>query len=286
MSSTGSNTSREAGAGSAAAEPIHWDPDVSYSGYLELETLLSCQRLRSQAHDEMLFIVIHQASELWLKLCVFELEAAISRVAAGDVAAALKMLARISRIQAQLTQSWSVLATLTPADYSRLRPALGQSSGFQSWQYRQLEFRLGNKNASLVRAHEKEPAAHALLTRVLHEPSLYDVVLQHLRGQGFDIAGSVTQRDWSLPYTSHPSVAAAWLQVYQDPDRHWELYDLAEKLVDVEHQFQRWRFDHMKTVERVIGFKRGTGGTSGVSYLLRALDLSFFPELWSVRTSL
>jgi tryptophan 2,3-dioxygenase len=270
----------------AEADKVHWDPDLSYGSYLELDRLLSCQRRRSTAHDEMLFIVIHQASELWLKLCVFEIEAAMERIAAGDIAAALKMLARVSRIQAQLTQSWSILATLTPADYSRLRPALGQSSGFQSWQYRQLEFRLGNKNAMLIRAHENNPAAHQLLTRVLNEPSLYDVVLQRMRKLGFDIPDSVVQRDWSLPYAANAAVQASWLKVYEATDRYWELYDLAEKLVDVEHQFQRWRFDHMKTVERVIGYKRGTGGTSGVAYLVKALDLRFFPELWNVRTSL
>jgi tryptophan 2,3-dioxygenase len=274
----------------AAADPatgsVHWDPDLSYGNYLELDTLLSCQRRRSQAHDEMLFIIIHQASELWLKLCVFELDAAMERIAAADVAAALKMLARVSRIQAQLTQSWSILATLTPADYSRLRPALGQSSGFQSYQYRQLEFQLGNKNASLIRAHENNPAAHQLLTHVLHQPSLYDVVLRRMHAMGFAIPESVVNRDWSQPYVANEAVEAAWLKVYQATDKYWELYDLAEKLVDLEHQFQRWRFDHMKTVERVIGYKSGTGGTSGVGYLVRALDMKFFPELWTVRTSL
>ena len=273
-------------AASGGADGVHWNPDLSYGSYLELDRLLSCQRLRSTAHDEMLFIVIHQASELWLKLCVFEVEAAMQRVAADDVAAALKMLARVSKIQAQLTQSWSILATMTPADYSRLRPSLGQSSGFQSYQYRQLEFRLGNKNAMLIRAHENNPAAHQMLTRVLHEPSLYDVVLQYMHRHGFAIPESAVQRDWSVSYQANEAVQAAWLQVYQSTDRYWALYDLAEKLVDVEHQFQRWRFDHMKTVERIIGYKRGTGGTSGVAYLAQALELRFFPELWNVRTSL
>ncbi|HWK74424.1 MAG TPA: tryptophan 2,3-dioxygenase [Povalibacter sp.] len=279
-------SSTNQGNAAGGTDEVHWNPDLSYGSYLELDRLLSCQRRRSTAHDEMLFIVIHQASELWLKLCVFEVEAAIQRIVADDVAAALKMLARVSRIQAQLTQSWSILATLTPADYSRLRPSLGQSSGFQSWQYRQLEFRLGNKNATLIRAHESNPAAHELLTRVLHEPSLYDVVLQYMHRHGFAIPANVVQRDWSLPYAANETVQASWLEVYQATDRHWALYDLAEKLVDVEHQFQRWRFDHMKTVERIIGYKRGTGGTSGVSYLAQALELRFFPELWNVRTSL
>lgn len=270
----------------ADTEGVHWNPDVSYGGYLELDTLLSCQKTRSTAHDEMLFIVIHQASELWLKLCVFEVEAAMARIAAGDVSAALKMLSRVSRIQAQLTQSWSILATLTPADYSRLRTSLGQASGFQSWQYRQLEFRLGNKAATLVRAHENNPAVHALLTRVLHEPSLYDGVLRHMAKVGFVIPADLVERDWSQPYVPNEAVLAAWLKVYQNPEQFWELYDLAEKLVDLEHQFQRWRFDHMKTVERIIGYKPGTGGTSGVAYLAKALELTFFPELWTVRTSL
>lgn len=279
-------SSTDQGKAASGADGVHWNPDLSYGSYLELDRLLSCQRLRSTAHDEMLFIVIHQASELWLKLCVFEVEAAMQRVAADDVAAALKMLARVSKIQAQLTQSWSILATMTPADYSRLRPSLGQSSGFQSYQYRQLEFRLGNKNATLIRAHENNPAAHQMLTRVLHEPSLYDVVLQYMHRHGFAIPENVVQRDWSVPYQANEAVQAAWLKVYQSTDRHWALYDLAEKLVDVEHQFQRWRFDHMKTVERIIGYKRGTGGTSGVAYLAQALELRFFPELWNVRTSL
>jgi tryptophan 2,3-dioxygenase len=268
------------------AEGVHWDPDISYGSYLQLERLLDCQRPRSAEHDEMLFIIIHQASELWLKLCVFEIEAAMERIDAGDIGPALKMLSRVARIQDQLTQSWSVLSTLTPADYSRFRAALGQSSGFQSYQYRRMEFRLGNKNAAMVRAHRTNPPAHELLTRVLHEPSLYDAVLRQMRRRGFGIPEEAVERDWSQPYEPHPAVAAAWARVYGDTARHWELYDLAEKLVDVDHQFQRWRFEHMKTVERIIGYKRGTGGTGGVSYLVQALELRCFPELWTVRTSL
>lgn len=274
------------GAVPVSSEQVHWDPDISYGSYLELETLLSCQKRRSAEHDEMLFIIIHQASELWLKLCVFEVEAAMARIAAGDIGPALKMLSRVARIQNQLTESWSVLSTLTPADYSRFRGALGQSSGFQSWQYRLLEFRLGNKNAAMIRAHQTNPAAHALLTRVLNEPSLYDVVLQQMRRSGFAVPDEVIARDWSLPYQASAAVEASWLQVYSATEDHWELYDLAEKLVDVDHQFQRWRFEHMKTVERIIGYKRGTGGTAGVAYLVKALELRCFPELWGVRTSL
>lgn len=267
-------------------EQVHWDPDVSYGSYLQLDRLLACQQRRSGEHDEMLFIIIHQASELWLKLCVFEVEAAMERIGAGEVGPALKMLSRVARIQDQLTKSWSVLSTLTPADYSRFRAALGQSSGFQSWQYRQLEFRLGNKNEAMIRAHRTRPEAHALLTQVLHEPSLYDVVLRHMRQQGFAIPDEALERDWSQPHVPSAAVQACWAEVYGATDRHWQLYELAEKLVDVDHQFQRWRFEHMKTVERIIGYKRGTGGTSGVAYLVKALELRCFPELWSVRTGL
>ena len=269
-----------------ASEAVHWDPDISYTSYLQLDRLLDCQKPRSAEHDEMLFIVIHQASELWIKLCVFEIEAPMQRIAAGDIGPALKMLARVARIQDQLPQSWSVLSTLTPADYSRFRRALGQSSGFQSWQYRQLEFRLGNKQEAMVRAHLGNPPAHALLSRVLREPGLYDVVLRQLRRRGFTIADAVLERDWALPYQSDESVERCWAEVYAATDRHWELYDLAEKLVDLDHQFQRWRFEHMKTVERIIGYKRGTGGTSGVAYLVRAMERRLFPGLWNVRTHL
>ncbi len=267
-------------------ERIHWNPDLSYSSYLCLEPLLSLQQPRSQAHDELLFITIHQASELWMKLASFELASAMQDVGGGELGSALKKLARVSRIQVLLTESWNVLATMTPSDYSAFRDSLGESSGFQSYQYRALEFRLGNKNPTTINVHRNNPAVFEMLTRVLAEPSLYDLVLRWMRNKGFDIPAEIVERDFSVPYVAHPAVEAAWLKVYSDPARYWDLYELGEKLVDVEHQFQLWRFAHMKTVQRIIGFKRGTGGTSGVSYLLRALDLQFFPELWTVRTSL
>jgi tryptophan 2,3-dioxygenase len=267
-------------------ESVHWDQDLSYGSYLALDELLAAQRPRTDVHDEMLFITIHQASELWMKLAVFEIEAAMRRIAADDVPPALKMMARVSRIQLNLTQSWQILATMTPADYLQFRSALGQSSGFQSHQYRLLEFRLGNKSEKHVRVHRQWPERERRLLDALHEPSLYDLVLQLLARSGLPVPAEAVQRDWSQPYVPSTAVEDAWLAVYRDTTRWWALYDLAEKLVDLEHQFQQWRFMHMKTVERIIGFKPGTGGTSGVSYLVKALDLRFFPELWTLRTRL
>jgi tryptophan 2,3-dioxygenase len=265
-------------------QAIHWDAELSYTGYLRLGGLLALQQPRSKAHDELMFIIVHQASELWMKLAIAELAAAMVEIGRGNPGPAFKMLARVSRIQAQLTESWAVLSTMTPADYSSFRDALGQSSGFQSFQYRQLEFMLGNKNPAMIRAHRQDPAAYALLERVLREPSVYDLALRLLHVGGLSVPQDVLERDFSVPYVARPEVEAAWAEVYRNPAAHWDLYELAEKLVDVEHQFQVWRFSHMKTVERIIGHKRGTGGSSGVSYLVRALDLRFFPELWTVRT--
>jgi tryptophan 2,3-dioxygenase len=267
-------------------QAIHWDADLSYAGYLQLGGLLSLQRPRSGAHDELMFIIVHQASELWMKLAIAELAAAMAEIGRGNPGPAFKMLARVSRIQTQLIESWAVLSTMTPADYSSFRASLGQSSGFQSYQYRQLEFMLGNKNPAMIRAHRQEPAAHALLARVLSEPSVYDLSLRLLHRSGIALPADVLERDFAVPYVARPEVEAAWAEVYRNPQAYWDLYELAEKLVDVEHQFQVWRFSHMKTVERIIGHKRGTGGSSGVSYLVRALDLRFFPELWTVRTSI
>jgi len=265
-------------------QAIHWDAELSYTGYLRLGGLLALQQPRSKAHDELMFIIVHQASELWMKLAIAELAAAMVEIGRGNPGPAFKMLARVSRIQAQLTESWAVLSTMTPADYSSFRDALGQSSGFQSFQYRQLEFMLGNKNPAMIRAHRQDPAAYTLLERVLREPSVYDLALRLLHVGGLSMPQDVLERDFSVPYVARPEVEAAWAEVYRNPAAHWDLYELAEKLVDVEHQFQVWRFSHMKTVERIIGHKRGTGGSSGVSYLVRALDLRFFPELWTVRT--
>ena len=270
---------------STEGEAIHARPDISYSQYLALDELLGAQRPLSPEHDELLFIVIHQASELWLKLSVHELSAARRHIAADDLGPAFKMIARVSRIQAQLIQSWDVLATMTPSEYNAIRPHLGQSSGFQSHQYRLLEFLMGAKDAALLKVHE-ETATYPTLVEALEASSLYDECIRLLARRGFAIPEDLTDRDWRLAHKEHPAVEAAWLEVYRDPERHWDLYELAEKLVDLEFRFQQWRFAHMKTVERIIGFKGGTGGSSGATYLARALTGSFFPELFRVRTNL
>ncbi|MDR5865293.1 tryptophan 2,3-dioxygenase [Halomonas koreensis] len=267
-------------------ENVHWDQDMSYGQYLDLERLLDCQHPVSDQHDEMLFIVIHQASELWMRLCLHEAHAAAEHIRRDALRPAFKMLTRVARIQEQLIKAWEVLVTMTPADYLSFRDELGQSSGFQSYQYRELEFLLGNKNARMIEAHRGHPGHYARLHRVLEAPSLYDVTLQRLADRGFAIPADRLERDWAEPYEACPEVEAAWAAIYRDTATHWELYELAEKLVDLEYNFQKWRFSHMKTVERIIGYRRGTGGTAGVGYLVKALDLQFFPELWSVRTSL
>ena len=267
-------------------ESIYWDQDLTYAGYLSLDTLLDCQHPLTDAHDEMLFLIIHQASELWMKLALHELKAAMREVAADNLGAAFKMLSRVARIQAQLTQSWSVLATMTPADYLSFRDALGQSSGFQSFQYREIEYALGNKNAALIEVHRKRPERHARLKRTLESPSFYDLCLMLLARRGFAIPADKLDRDWSEPYVPSDAVEAAWAEVYSSPQGHWDLYELAEKLVDLEYEFHVWRYSHMKTVQRIIGFSRGTGGTSGVDFLKKALDLQFVPELWTVRARL
>ncbi|XKE46067.1 tryptophan 2,3-dioxygenase [Halomonas organivorans] len=267
-------------------ENVHWDQDMSYGQYLGLEKLLDCQHPVSDQHDEMLFIVIHQASELWMKLCLHEAHGAAEQIRRGELRPAFKMLTRVARIQEQLIKAWEVLVTMTPSDYTSFRDELGQSSGFQSYQYRELEFLLGNKNARMIEAHRAHPKHHAHLQAVLKAPSLYDITLQLLARRGFDIPAELVERDWAEPYTASPRVEAAWAAIYGDTTAHWDLYELAEKLVDLEYNFQKWRFSHMKTVERIIGYRRGTGGTAGVNYLVKALDLQFFPELWSVRTSL
>ena len=264
----------------------HLRPDLSYGEYLDLERLLAAQHPRSDQHDEMLFIVIHQASELWMKLSYHELSASRAHIATDDLGPALKMIARVSRIQAQLIQSWDVLATLTPSEYNRIRPHLGQSSGFQSFQYRKLDFILGLKNAEHLRVHENDPVVHGALLSLLSTPSLYDEALRLLARRGFKIPGSLLERDWRLGYESDPIVEEAWLAIYRNPEANWDLYELAEKLVDLEYRFQQWRFAHMKTVERIIGYQRGTGGSEGVAYLNRAMSASFFPELLKIRTNL
>jgi tryptophan 2,3-dioxygenase len=267
---------------------VHWDfgRDMSYSEYLQLGKVLDAQRPLSGQHDEMLFIVIHQASELWLKLCLHELLATREQVRRDDLEPAFKMLARVARTQAQMIQSWDVLGTMTPADYSRFRDALGHSSGFQSWQYRQLEFLLGAKDARMIEVHAADEATYRLLARTLEEPSLYDECLRLLHRRGFDIPPARLERDFRAPYEADPAVERAWLEVYRESSRHWDLYELAEKLVDLEYRLQQWRFGHLKTVERIIGFKRGTGGSAGVPYLEHVLKKGFFPELVTVRTSI
>ena len=274
------------GAIDVSDENIHWQQDISYGQYLGLESLLEQQNPLSDAHDEMLFIVIHQASELWMKLCLHEAHGAAQLIAKGTLRPAFKMLTRVARIQQQMVNAWEVLVTMTPADYASFRDSLGQSSGFQSFQYRELEFLLGNKNVALIEAHKNHPKNYQHLNNVLNSPSLYDVCLQLLKKRGFDIPLGQIERDWKQPYTANKQVEAAWQKVYEDTETYWDLYELAEKLVDLEYHFQQWRFNHVKTVERIIGHKHGTGGTSGVGYLKKALSLEFFPELWSVRTSL
>ncbi len=265
---------------------IHWDQDMSYGSYLSLDKLLDSQKLVTGAHDEMMFVIIHQASELWMKLCIHEIGAAMREVENDNLGAVFKMLSRVSRIQGQLRQSWAVLSTMTPADYLAFRDDLGQSSGFQSFQYREIEFALGNKNAALIEVHRKNPERYERLRTVLHAPSFYDLCLRQLGKKGFDIPSDYLDRDWSQPYVPSKAVEAAWARVYSDPAKHWDFYELAEKLIDLEQEFAMWRFSHMKTVERIIGYRQGTGGTSGVAFLEKALKLRFFPELWTVRSEL
>jgi tryptophan 2,3-dioxygenase len=259
---------------------------MSYGDYLRLDQLLGAQQLRSGDHNEMLFIVQHQATELWMKLVIHELTAARERVRADDLQPAFKMLSRVARIMAQLNQSWDVLSTLTPADYSNFREALGSSSGFQSFQYRMIEFLLGRKDAVMMEPHRHRPDLFAALDALHASPSLYDESIRLLGGRGFTIDPARIDRDWRIAHEYDESVCAAWVAVYRDTQKHWELYELAEKLVDLEDAFRQWRFRHATTVERVIGFKRGTGGTSGVGYLRKMLDVVLFPEIWKLRTDL
>jgi tryptophan 2,3-dioxygenase len=259
---------------------------MSYGDYLNLDAILGAQKPRSQDHNEMLFIVQHQASELWMKLMVHELTAARNHVRDDDLQPAFKMLARVARIMAQLNQSWDVLSTLTPAEYSSFRDSLGSSSGFQSFQYRKVEFLLGNKNAVLMEPHRHRQDLFDALERLLRAPSIYDEAIRLLARRGFKVDPQCVERDWTTLHAFNDSVCAAWVQVYKGTGQHWELYELAEKLVDLEDAFRQWRFRHVTTVERIIGAKRGTGGTSGVSYLRRVLEVVLFPELWRARTEL
>jgi len=260
--------------------------EISYSGYLELDKILQAQQPLSSAHDEMLFIIQHQTSELWMKLAIHELSATCRLIAADDLQPAFKTLSRVSRILEQLNSAWDVLRTMTPSEYTEFRGSLGQSSGFQSWQYRMIEFLVGNKNAAMIHTHQDDKAVVERLEAAHRAPSIYDLTIQLLDGRGLAIDKAIIERDVSVSHVGDDSVVRAWLSVYQDPARFWELYELAEKLVDFEDYFRRWRFNHVTTVERIIGFKRGTGGTSGVSYLRKMLDVVLFPELWQVRTQL
>ncbi len=269
-------------------EAIHWDlgSSLSYGDYLQLEKLLDAQKPLTFEHDEMMFIIVHQTSELWLRLFLHELDSVMACVRKDELDPSFKMLARISRVQTQLTATWDVLSTMTPAEYSLFRNALGRSSGFQSVQYRLLEFKLGNKHPEMVTVHRRDPKAQEVLQAALEAPSLYDEVLRALSRRGYGIPESHLSRDFSEPYQANKQVAGAWLGVYHNAEKDWDLYELAERLVDLDQKFQLWRCHHLKTVERIIGYKPGTGGTSGVSYLAKALELKFFPELWQIRTSM
>jgi tryptophan 2,3-dioxygenase len=269
-------------------ERVHWDlgASQSYGEYLQLDKLLSAQKPNSFEHDEMLFIIVHQASELWMRLFLHELEAVMECVRRDDLGPSFKKLGRIAGVQQQLLGVWEVLSTMTPFDYSAFRNSLGRASGFQSQQYRLLEFLMGNKHRDMIAVHKRDPEAYARLQRALEAPSLYDECLRLLSRRGYGILEESLVRDFSEPYLPSKQVAGAWLGVYHNATKDWDLYELAERLVDLDHKFQLWRFHHMKTVERVIGYKPGTGGTGGVSYLAKALELRFFPELWQVRTSM
>jgi tryptophan 2,3-dioxygenase len=265
---------------------LDFSRDMSYGDYLHLDAILNAQQPRSPDHNEMLFIVQHQTSELWMKLMLHELDAAIACIARDELPPAFKMLARVSRIMDQLVHAWDVLATMTPPEYSAIRPYLASSSGFQSWQYRCIEFRLGNKNAAMLKPHEHHAGRLAIVRAAFEAPSLYDEALRLLARRGLAVPASHLERDWTQPYEASKEVEQAWLSVYRDPSGQWDLYQLGEELTDLEDAFRLWRFRHVTTVERVIGFKRGTGGTGGVSYLRKMLDVVLFPEIWQLRTDL
>ena len=260
--------------------------ETSYGGYLALEQLLAAQRPRSSHHDEMLFIIQHQTSELWMKLMIHELGAAIAHVQAARLAPCFKILARVKQIQRQLFEQWAVLETLTPSEYTQFRAVLGPASGLQSHQFRAIEFLLGNKNAKLVELQRHDDVAYRHLKKLLESPSLYDEFLRYLARKGMPVPAERVERDWSRPYERHPGVTAVFKTIYENTGRYWAEYDMCEKLVDVEENFLLWRFRHVKTVERIIGYKKGTGGTAGVAFLRKTLEVALFPELIDVRTEL
>ncbi len=268
---------------------LDFSKDMSYGDYLHLDEILNAQHPLSPTHDEMLFIVQHQTSELWMKLMLHELRAAMQAIAnpeANTKPEAFKMLARVSRIMEQLVSAWTVLSTMTPPEYTAMRPYLANSSGFQSAQYRCIEFSLGNKNAAMLKPHAHRADLLAQVQAAYESPSLYDIALQLLAREGIAVPAEALQRDWTQPYVESEGVKQAWITVYSDPHKYWDLYQLGEKLTDIEDAFRLWRFRHVTTVERVIGFKRGTGGTGGVSYLKKMLDVVLFPEIWTLRTNL
>ncbi len=265
---------------------MDFSKSMSYGDYLGLEKILNAQHPLSPNHNEMLFIVQHQTSELWMKLMLHELHAVCDHIRRDDLPPAFKMLARVARIMDQLVHAWDVLATMTPPEYTAIRPYLGASSGFQSHQYREIEFILGNKNPNMLAVHQQTPENHARLETALNSPSLYDEAIRLLARNGLQIDAARLDGDWTQPTVANESVKNAWLEVYRDTSRYWALYELAEKLVDMETAFRFWRFRHVTTVERVIGFKTGTGGTAGVSYLRKMLDVVLFPELFALRTAL
>jgi tryptophan 2,3-dioxygenase len=269
-------------------EAIHWElgSSLSYGEYLQLNKILDAQKPLTYEHDEMMFIIVHQSSELWMRLMLHELRGVLECVRRDDLDPSFKMLARVTHVQTQLIATWDVLSTMTPSEYSAFRNALGRSSGFQSVQYRMLEFMLGNKHPQMVDVHKRDPQAYNALQSTLEAPSLYDEVLRLLSRRGYGIPENYLTRDFKEPYVASKQVAGAWLGVYHNAEKDWDLYELAERLVDLDQKFQLWRCHHLKTVERIIGYKPGTGGTSGVSYLAKALELKFFPELWTIRTSM
>lgn len=271
---------------SSEGAEMTFENKMSYTDYLCLDQVLTAQKQQTQTHDEMLFIIQHQTSELWMRLALHELGAARRAIREDDLSPAFKMLARVSKIFEQMNNQWDVLRTMTPSEYTAFREGLGQSSGFQSWQYRMIEFAVGNRNAAMLRPHAHRPDILVQLEAELAKPSLYDEALRAVHRSGLHIPDSVLERDVRQTHSFHEAVMGVWETVYRDPATHWKFYELAEKLVDFEDYFRRWRFNHVTTVERVIGFKRGTGGTGGVDYLKRMLEVELFPELWRVRTAL
>ncbi len=265
---------------------MNFDGKMSYGDYLCLDNILNSQIVRSSAHDEMLFIIQHQTSELWLKLALHELDGARLAIKSDNLQKSFKMLSRVTRIFEQLNNAWDVLRTMTPSEYTEFRDKLGQSSGFQSYQYRLIEFVVGNRNSAMIKPHKHKPEILEKLMYELSCPSIYDEALHLLKRSGIDVSNEVLERDYSKTHKPHPSVVAAWKIIYTEPTKYWPLYELAEKLTDFEDYFRRWRFNHVTTVERIIGFKRGTGGTSGTHYLRQMLNIELFPELWHVRTEL